>query len=115
MSYLEIKICFHDLTDFEKKLVTFPLFNSCLYISRNDPWIVKLCALGKVEIKLLIAYQIRAASLLQIRANVVKNWGSCFKLGQRLLQNMAAITNWNKMYYKLGRYYKLGQLSEIGA
>ena len=59
--------------------------------------------------------KIGAASLLQIRANVVTNWGSCFKLGQRLLQNMAAITNWNKMYYKLGRYYKLGQLSEIGA
>ena len=49
MSYLEIKIFFHKLIDFEKKLVTFPLFNSCLYISRNDPWIVKKCALAKVE------------------------------------------------------------------
>ena len=28
MSYLEIKIFFHKLVDFEKKLVTFPLFNS---------------------------------------------------------------------------------------
>ena len=39
--------------------------------------------------------------LLQIRANVVTNWGSCYKLGQLLLQNRAAITNWGKMYYKL--------------
>ena len=30
MWYLEIKIFFHKLIDFEKKLVTFPLFNSCL-------------------------------------------------------------------------------------
>ena len=37
MSYLEIKIFFHKLVDFEKKLVTFSLFNSCLFISRNDP------------------------------------------------------------------------------
>ena len=30
MSYLEIKILFHKLTDFEKKLVAFPLLDSCL-------------------------------------------------------------------------------------
>ena len=52
--------------------------------------------------------QIGAASLLQIRASVVTNWGSYYKLGQALLQNRAAITNW-------GRYYKLGQLLQIGA
>ena len=54
--------------------------------------------------------------LLQIRANVVTNWGSFiitnwgsyYKLGQPLLQNRAAITNW-------GRYYKLGQLLQIRA
>ena len=54
--------------------------------------------------------------LLQIRANVVTNWGSFiitnwgsyYKLGQPLLQNRAAITNW-------GRYYKLGQLLQIEA
>ena len=45
--------------------------------------------------------QIGAASLLQIRASVVTNWGSYYKLGQPLLQNRAAITNWGKMYYKL--------------
>ena len=56
MSYLEIKIFFHKLIDFEKKLVTFPLFNSCLYISRNDPWIVKKCALAKVEKKLFFLH-----------------------------------------------------------
>ena len=48
--------------------------------------------------------------LLQIRANVITNWGSfisttwdkCgYKLGQPLLQNRAAVTNWGKMYYKL--------------
>ena len=49
MSYLEIKIFFHKLVDFEKKLVNFPLFHSCLYASRNDPWIVKNSALAKVE------------------------------------------------------------------
>ena len=59
--------------------------------------------------------QIGAASLLQIRASVVTNWGSYYKLGQALLQNRAAITNWGNIYYKLGRYYKLGQLLQIGA
>ena len=46
-------------------------------------------------------FQIEAASLLQIKASVVTNWGSYYKLGQPLLQNRAAITNWGKMYYKL--------------
>ena len=46
--------------------------------------------------------QIGAASLLQIEANVVTNWGSYYKLEQPLLQNRAAITNWGKIYYKLG-------------
>ena len=36
--------------------------------------------------------QIGAASLLQIEASAVTNWGSCFKLGQRLLQNKPATT-----------------------
>ena len=35
--------------------------------------------------------QIGAASLLEIRAIVVTNWGSYYKLGQSLLQNRAAI------------------------
>ena len=52
--------------------------------------------------------QIWAASLLQIWASVVTNWGSYYKLGQPLLQNRTVITN-------LGRYYKLGQLLQIGA
>ena len=47
--------------------------------------------------------QIGATSLLQIRASVVTNWGSYYKLGQPLLQNRAAITNWGKLYYKLGQ------------
>ena len=44
--------------------------------------------------------QIGTASLLQIRASVVRNWGSYYKLGQTLLQNRAAITIWGKRYYK---------------
>ena len=52
--------------------------------------------------------QIGAASLLQIRASFITNWGCYYKLVQPLLQNRAAITNW-------GRYYKLGQLLQIGA
>ena len=51
--------------------------------------------------------QIGAASLLQIRASVVTNWGSYYKLGQLLLQNRAAITNWGKMYYKLGQVLQI--------
>ena len=47
--------------------------------------------------------QIGAASLLQIRASVITNWGSYYKLEQPFLQNRAAITNWGKMYYKLGQ------------
>ena len=46
--------------------------------------------------------QIVAASLLQIGASVIANWGSHYKLGQLSLQNKAAITNWPKIYYKLG-------------
>ena len=47
--------------------------------------------------------QIGPASLLQIGASAVTNWGNYYKLGQPLLQNRAAIiTNWDKMYYKLG-------------
>ena len=56
--------------------------------------------------------------LLQIRANVVTNWGSfivtnqgqqCYKLGQLLQIRATVIT-------KLGSYYKLGQnLLQIGA
>ena len=53
--------------------------------------------------------------LLQIRANVVTNWGrlivtnwgSYYKLGQPLLQNRAAITNWRKMYCKLGQVLQI--------
>ena len=41
--------------------------------------------------------QIGAASLLQIGASVVTNWGCYYKLGQPLLQNRAGITNWDKI------------------
>ena len=45
--------------------------------------------------------------LLQIRANVVRNWGSYYELGQPILQNRAVITNWGKMYYKLGQLLQI--------
>ena len=51
--------------------------------------------------------QIGAASLLQIGVSVVKKWGSNYKLGQPLLQNKAANTNWVKTYYKLGQVLKI--------
>ena len=51
--------------------------------------------------------QIGGASLLQIRACVVTNWGSYYILGQPLLQNRAAITNWGKMYFKLGQVLQI--------
>ena len=54
--------------------------------------------------------QIGAVLLLQIRANVVTNWGSYYKLEQPLLQNRAAITNWGKMYYKLGQVLQMRAL-----
>ena len=56
----------------------------------------------------ILCYKLGSFALLQIRANVVTNWGSYYKLGLSLLQNRAAIT-------KSGRYYKLGQLLQIGA
>ena len=39
--------------------------------------------------------------IITIRASIVTNRGSYYKLGQPLLQNRAAITNWGKMYHKL--------------
>ena len=51
--------------------------------------------------------QTGAASFLQIRAGIVTNWGSHYKLGQSLSQNRAAITNWGKMYYKLGQVLQI--------
>ena len=59
--------------------------------------------------------QIEAASLLQIGASAVTNWGSYYKLGQPLLQNRAAITNWGKMYYKLGQVLQIRVIIKIGA
>ena len=54
--------------------------------------------------------QIGAASLLQIGASVVTNWGSYCKLEQPLFQNRAVITNWGKIYYKLGQLLLSGAL-----
>ena len=51
--------------------------------------------------------QIGAASLLQIGASFVTNWGSYYKSEQPLLQNRAAITNWGKTYYKLGQVLQI--------
>ena len=51
--------------------------------------------------------QVGAASLLQIRASIVTNLGSYYKLGQPLLKNRAVATNWGKMYYKLGQVLQI--------
>ena len=51
--------------------------------------------------------QIAAASLLQVGASVVTNWYTYYKIEQPLLQNRAAIVNWN-------RHNKLGQILQIG-
>ena len=60
--------------------------------------------------------QIDAASLLQIRASIVTNWGSYYKLGQPLLQNRTAITNWGKCITNwVKMYYILGKVLQIGA
>ena len=59
--------------------------------------------------------QIGEASLLQIRASVVRKWVSYYKLGQPLIQKRAAITNWGKCITNWGSYYKLGQLLPIRA
>ena len=40
--------------------------------------------------------QIEAASLLQIGASIITNWGIYYELGQLLLQNSAAITYWGR-------------------
>ena len=59
------------------------------------------CKLGQTLL------QIGAASLLQIETSVVTNWGSYYKLGQPLLQNREAITDWGKIYYKLGQILQI--------
>ena len=51
--------------------------------------------------------QFGSALLLQIRASVVTNRDSYYKLGQPLLQNRAAITNWGKIYYKRGQVLQI--------
>ena len=57
--------------------------------------------------------QIGEASLLQIGASVVTNWGSYYKLGQPLLQNRTAVTNWDKPYYKLGQVLQIRTIITI--
>ena len=51
--------------------------------------------------------QIEAASLLQIGASFVTNWGSYYKLGQPFLQSRVAITTWRRMYFKLGQVLQI--------
>ena len=51
--------------------------------------------------------QIGAPSLLQIGTSAVTNRGNRYTLGQLLLQNRAAITNWGKINYKLGQVLQI--------
>ena len=63
--------------------------------------------------------------VLQVRANFVTNWGSViirnwanlvtsgdnyYKLRHPLLQNRADITNWSKIYYKLGQVLQIKEI-----
>ena len=48
--------------------------------------------------------QIGATSLLRIGANFFTNWGSYYILGQPLLQNRAAITNWGIKHAQFNKY-----------
>ena len=52
--------------------------------------------------------QIAAAKLLQIRGNFMIIQGRYYKLGQLLVQIGVAITNWGKIYYKLGHLLQIG-------
>ena len=46
-------------------------------------------------------------SSVLLRANIVTNWGSYYKLGQTLLQSRPPITNCGKMHYKLGQVLQI--------
>ena len=35
------------------------------------------------------------------------NWGSYYKLGELSLQNRTAVTNWGKIFYKLGQVLQI--------
>ena len=62
-----------------------------------------------LQIEAALFYYKLGQSLLQIGASAVTNWGKCcYKIGQLLQIRAKFITNW-------GRYYKLGQLLQIGA
>ena len=117
MLCLEINIFFHKLVDLEKELVTFPLFNSCLYITKNDPWIVKNCTLAKVEIKPLFAYHVITRSM----SHVLDGWDTItlnhphhkvIVRATELNNKDICNTNWGKLVFKIGAavfYYKFGQ------
>ena len=54
-----------------------------------------------LQIRASLCYKLWQLCFIQIRANVVVNGGSYYKLGQTLLRNKEAVTYWGKMYYKL--------------
>ena len=75
-----------------------------------------------LQIGARLCYELGRLSLLQIKTNVVTNWGSfiitnwgncCYKLGsyyklgQPFLHNRAAITSWSKIYSKLGQVLQI--------
>ena len=65
------------------------------------------CKLGQMLL------QIGTASLLQTGASVITNLDKFYKLEQSLLQNGAAITNWGKIYYKLGKLLQIRAIIKI--
>ena len=63
-------------------------------------WGKRCCKLGQLR-------------LLQIGQNVIKSWGSYYKLQNPLLSNVTVITIWNKFIAIWVRYYKLGKFRII--
>ena len=57
-----------------------------------------------------VLLEIREIVALNWDSLIITNWGkfftiwdSCYKLGQPLLQNRLAITNWGNIYYQLAQ------------
>ena len=61
--------------------------------------------------------QIGAAPFVTNRGNSYYKSGQfqILQIGAKLLQIRAVITNWGRIITNRGRYYKLGQLLQIGA
>ena len=94
-----------------KNLVCFIYFKELLEIGAKLIQIEQVLQIGA---KLL---QIEAAPVVTNRVNSYYKSGQfqLLQIGAKLLQIGAVITNWGRIITNRGRYYKLGQLLQIGA